>query len=315
MFTPLLSPATSTERVGDLCSRLFAAASIMLIAIPVWMSAADAPREQQNDREAARTSGSGPDRGVATPEWVAAGYLGVPYTHPSDVRIEGPGVAMTAHDVAWIGRPFKAPIYYGLRVTRWNEGGASGAMLDFTHSKAISERPQPLRLSGTRNGEPVPAQSTIGETFRHLEFSHGHNMLTLNGLWRPLGGLVPLAPYVGAGAGINIPHTEVALIGDAKRTYEYQYTGPTGQALAGLEVRLSGISLFIEYKFSFSWYAVPLFDHDGGWFPQDLWNQFRRWWTGSTPERGWLWTTLASHNVAFGAGARRPVGGRTVAVP
>lgn len=146
--------------------------------------------------------------------------------------------------------------------------------------------------------------------FKHLEFSHGHNMLTFNGLWR-LGSLAPrLSPYVGVGGGVSLPHTEVAMTGESHRTYEYQYAGPVAQALVGIEIRLppSGrapaSSLFFEYKFSFADYRVPLSRLDGDLLVTDLWRQAKLWWAGAPPPGGHLSTTLASHQVIGGLGVR-----------
>ena len=88
---------------------------------------------------------------------------------------------------------------------------------------------------------------------KKLEFSHGHNMLMLTGLVR-LPGIGPrLSPYAGLGGGVLLPHTEVELAqGNHPRTYEYNYAGPTGQALVGLEIRLSRMSFFVEYKFTYA---------------------------------------------------------------
>ena len=65
------------------------------------------------------TSGTGAGSAIAS-ETLAGGYLGITHTHSSDVSIENPGrTSMTARDIAWEGKPFKSPIYYGLRLVRW----------------------------------------------------------------------------------------------------------------------------------------------------------------------------------------------------
>ena len=70
------------------------------------------------------------------------------------------------------------------------------------------------------------------------------------------------------------------LKGEPARTYEYQYTGPTGQALVGLELRLRTGSVFLEYKFTIADYRAPHTYRDGSLFPIDMWTQFSRWWSG-----------------------------------
>ena len=232
-------------------------------------------------------------------------YGGAPYTYSSDVHTIRPnGTDFTLHDVDWYGKPFKSPIYYGVRVAKWSEHTPFGAMLDFTHSKAISNRKQEVRRSGKINNKPLSPSGKISETLRKLEFSHGHNMLTMNGLYRLPVKLGQISPYIGVGAGISIPHSEIRFKGDLKRTYEYQYTGPAFQALVGLEFQLPTMSIFLEYKFTFADYQAPLTFRDGAWVTQDLWAQFQDWRAGKAGEGGSLTTKLASHQLIGGFGMR-----------
>ncbi len=133
--------------------------------------------------------------------------------------------------------------------------------------------------------------------FKHLEFSHGHNMVTLNGMAR-LGAFIPFVrPYVGAGAGVSLPHTEIGFRSENGRTYEYQFAGFVAQGLAGIEVPLGRASVFIEYKFSYAPYDVPLSGTVNGWLlVTDLWRQMRAWIAGEKPPGGRLRTTLATHH-------------------
>jgi lipid A oxidase len=289
---------------------------IGVLALAMWVYAVmlgsppDAAVSQtKGEADAART-------GTGTPEMLVGGYGGVSFTHPSDVHFSKPGVTdLTAHGVNWDARPFKSPIYYGLRTIRWSGSSPFGAMIDFTHAKTISQPGQDVRFSGTRNGQPAPVTARIGSTFKHFEFSHGHNMLTLNGLAR----LFPISPvfqpYVGGGLGVALPHTEVQFADDAKRTYEYQYAGPVGQAVAGLEIRLPRVSLFIEYKFSVAKYDVPLSGRNNAqsFGYSDFFVQLAAWWRGEAPLFGYLKTILASHHLVGGVGVR--TGGVATAAP
>lgn len=238
-------------------------------------------------------------------EVIISAYTGVPYTYPSDVAVKAAGKHdFTAKQVEWIGEPFDNPIYYGVRVARWGQSMRSGWMIDFTHSKAIAERAQILDMDGTLNGEPVPQGKTVKDVFDKLEASHGHNMLTLNGLLRfaSFGSIVH--PYAGVGAGISLPHSEVHFRGEKKRTYEYQYAGPVAQGLVGVEFRFARTSYFLEYKFSFAPYDMPLSERNGSLLVFDLWAQFKNWWHGADPPGGRLTTTFASHQVVGGLGVR-----------
>ncbi|MFM9941094.1 MAG: outer membrane protein [Hyphomicrobiaceae bacterium] len=301
-----LAGAHPLDRVGSV---------LAMLALVLW---ANAVMFDTKEDEAARGGGSGRSPSstdlLDDPATVIAGYVGAPYTHPSDLKFTQAGATdLTVHGVNWDGRPFKSPIYYGLRATRWHgDGSRFGSMLDFTHSKAIAQPGQTVRVSGTRNGRTLPETGRIGDMFKHLEFSHGHNMLTVNGLMR-LGSLSSqVSPYIGGGFGANLPHTEIQFIGDAERTYEYQYTGPAGQVLAGVEVRLPRVTLFLEYKFTLSRQDAPLTgrDNKASFGYTDFFVQLAAWWRGEQPKHGTVRTWLASHQVIGGVGARivrRPV--------
>lgn len=228
-------------------------------------------------------------------------YLGAPYHYPSDFHLKKTGVTdLTIKDIPWYTNPFENPLYYGVRFQRWFEGGRLGTMLDFTHSKVYAPMKEGERtFEGTLDGKPAPASAKIGDYFNKLEWTHGHNMLTLNGLLR-LPSLGVISPYAGVGAGMSFPHSEIHLKTDEKRTYEYQYTGPCAQALFGLEFRLRTGSIFIEYKFTAADYWGPLTGRDGTWFPIDMWRQFSRWWSGEEPPNGWAGSKLVSHQVIGG---------------
>ncbi len=303
--TPVvLQPAQDRGHIGD---RL--AAALAAIVLSLWvchvMLAENANSDPAVAQQADASDAKDPSISRPQREYVIAGYGGAPYTHPSDVHFSKPGVTdLTARGVNWEGRPFKSPVYYGIRTSTWSRSSPFGAMLDFTHSKTISQREQEIDLSGTRNGQRMPDRAKVGDIFHHFEFSHGHNTLVLNGLVR-LADLAPhFGPYVGGGFGVALPHTEVEFKGDGTRTYEYQYVGPAAQAMIGIELRLPRVSLFVEYKFTIAHYEAPMTQRSGGWFPGDFLRQIQGYWRGEIPPGGFLSTTLASHQVAAGLGVR-----------
>jgi lipid A oxidase len=293
-----LPTSPTVDQVGCLL------AMIMLVA-KVGLTVA---QQQVVDKEAGvKSSGPTGSEATVTPtETMVAGYFGAPFTYPSTVHLVNPPATtiLTMENVGWDGKPFKSPIYYGVRVARWGGGNSTGMMVDFTHSKTISRPDEEVVVNGLINGAPAPGKAKIGALFKHLEFSHGHNMLTFNGLWRLIGFTPRVSAYVGAGGGIALPHTEVQMIGEPKRTYEYQYAGPVAQALVGIEIRLPSTSLFFEYKFSFADYVVPLSRLEGNLLFTDLWRQAQLWWKGEKPPGGHLATSLASHQVIGGVGVR-----------
>ena len=286
--------------------RLGAVAAVIALAAGAPAMLHDGPESGGAGARAERGAAASTGVAIRGAESFYGAYSGIPATHPSDVRFRnGPATDLTVHDVNWDGRPFKSPIYYGLRAIRWSGAGPVGAMLDFTHSKAISQREQQVRFSGTRNGKVATGTATVADTFRHLEFSHGHNMLTLNGVARVLRISPGLQPYLGGGLGVSLPHTEIQFADEPLRTYEYQYAGPVAQALGGLEIRLPKVSLFIEYKFTLARNEVPLSGRDSrGWGLGDFPTQLKAWFSGEKPEYGTATTILVSHQMIGGIGVR-----------
>ncbi len=198
--------------------------------------------------------------GTASAEWFASGYLGAASTQVSDVELSLPGgTNLTFNDVSWDDESFSGPIYYGLRTGYWFEGRPNwGIAVDFSHAKMMSDPNQMVQVSGTRQGTPVAGQERLGDTFDELSFSHGHNLLTLNGMyrWMELGRseqdfLSRLQPYVLAGLGVAYPHVEVVLAGND--TYEYQAAGIAAQAGGGLDLDITRwLSIFAEYRLSYA---------------------------------------------------------------
>lgn len=287
----------------DAVSAVAAIASVLVWASQSTMEQSPADPQSSIARDAgtpAAAALAGPAR-----ETLFAVYSGVPYTYPSDVAVKKDGVHdFTVKDVNWFTDPFHNPVYCGWRILRWGEAGRTGTMIDFTHSKEYAPKDQTAAFEGTLNGKPAPKQAKIEDVFKRLEASHGHNMLTLNGLFRlPSWGL-SLYPYVGLGAGVTLPHSEVHVEGEPSRTYEYQFAGPVVQAIAGVEFRLPRMSYFAEYKFTLANYEMPLTGHDGGWLPLDLWRQLQNWRTGTEPPGGRLTTRFTSHQAIAGLGFR-----------
>lgn len=302
-------------------NRATAAAAIGLLL--VWAAAGHFESRRLDAAAAAATAAKAAGRSHAAseaPEMLIGAYGGKHFNYDSDVRFRrfgtGPLRDFTVRDVEWEGQSFKHPLYYGVRVARWAHGGEGpgrfGGMVDFIHSKAIAQMAQELRMEGRLDGKPVPEKARIGDLFSKLEFSHGHNMLLFTGLMR-LSSLMPgVSPYVGLGAGLSFPHTEIHLNkNDPTRTYEYQFTGPAVQGLAGIEFRLARVSVFLEYKFTFANYSAPLTGREGTYFPQDIYLQVSRWLSGQSPPGGYADTRLSSHQLVGGVGVR--LGGQAVA--
>lgn len=136
--------------------------------------------------------------------------------------------------IGWQGKSFQAPPYYGLRGTWWRNEN-SGFALEFTHAKVYA---------------PAGERATLN--FNRLEFTDGHNLITVNYMRRWQNRWNALTPYVGAGVGIALPHVDVTSAGGQK-TYGYQLTGAAARAIAGVSYSINDRwDLFGEYQFTIS---------------------------------------------------------------
>ena len=248
----LSSPFTRISQTRPKHAHADKAAAILCMAILVVTAAIPDAREAE---DAARAATSAAATATAAPgaETTYGFYFGAPYHYPSDFHLQKAGhTDLTIKNVEWYTHPFEHPLYYGARIQRWLIGGRFGTMIDFTHSKAYAPMHELNDMEGTIEGKPVkdfsepekPGQLMPWQFFDKLEWTHGHNMLTLNGLMR-FANFRGISAYAGAGAGISLPHSEIHLRSDPARTYEYQYTGPVAQALVGLEFRLKSGSVFV----------------------------------------------------------------------
>jgi hypothetical protein len=203
---------------------------------------------------------------IAEAQFAVGGYLGKSSTFDCDVGLQRPGgTDLTFHDVGWYDESWVNPKYYGFRFSYWNRSAPRwGFVLDFTHAKIYAELDATVRVTGARRGETVDGSQALGDTFSELAMSHGHNTVTINGMYRwvrdnPSGGNHRLTPYVAFGIGVAIPHVEVQT-GESV-THEYQFAGPTAQGLGGLDVRIwKGLSVFAEYRLNYARLSTDLTD-------------------------------------------------------
>lgn len=166
-------------------------------------------------------------------DFTLSAYGGIQGAPHSEVSVSD-GTDFTA---GWEGQSFETPVYFGARGIWWGVIESEpdfGLSLDYSHAKVYAD------------------EETIAGTpgWTHFEFTDGLNLLTLNALYR-----VPfdngITPYVGAGAGINVPHVEVTR--PSGTTSEYQLGGATLQAQLGVDYRITDQwSVFAEYKVNYS---------------------------------------------------------------
>lgn len=144
----------------------------------------------------------------------------------------------TSFNAGWEGQSFEMPLYIGARGIWWGAVDSMpdlGFSLDYTHAKVYADDATMARTPG----------------WTHFEFTDGLNLVTLNALYRFPIAETGFTPYLGAGAGLNIPHVEVSR--PTGITSEYQIGGATLQAQAGIDYRINEQwSVFAEYKGNYS---------------------------------------------------------------
>lgn len=168
-------------------------------------------------------------------------FGGANWAAHSDITISKGGATDTAF-IAWDGKSFVMPPYWGTRATYWLDSGASwGFSLDYAHTKIYGDLTDP---------------EIIGK-YTVLEFSDGLNSVSLNGLYRHPFENSDLEIYGGAGVGIVVPHVEITSTGlaniGATTTFEYQVAGTTAHIFAGLSYQLAdNWKIFGEAKIGYS---------------------------------------------------------------
>jgi lipid A oxidase len=183
-------------------------------------------------------------------------YGGLNESHDSQGVLSDGVVEQTA-DVSWDGISFTPPIYYGARLTYWFDTLPDwGFGLDYTHAKVYAD------LDG----------AGVAGNYDRLEFTDGLNLVTAN-LFFKKDFTEAFRGYVGAGAGLSIPHVEVdtragTVVGETS-TFEYQLTGPAFQGIVGASYEVfDNLRVFGEYKLSYSVNEARL--DGGGTFSTDI---------------------------------------------
>ena len=308
-------------RLLDAAAGLAGMAAVIASSLPGIMQQAG-----NVDQPAAASAGRAEPAPTAAPrfldrEVVASFYISQPFYYRSDVHMQrNDGTDIKLKRMGWDGDAIMPPIDGGVRSMHWY--GSSGFMIDFLHNKAVARLGkgahgrkikngiiEEVETEGTLKGQPAPAKLKLTDLFDRFEFTHGHNVLLFNGILR-FSGLSPkVRPYVGAGAGVAVPHVEVWFKDEKleNRTNEYQYAGPAAQAFAGVEFRVGRLSYYIEYKFSWASITGALTGNES-WknfnLPGDLLRQLTAWWKGEKSAYGGFSTTLTAHQIAGGVGYR-----------
>lgn len=144
--------------------------------------------------------------------------------------------------IAWEGKSFSPPPYYGVKAAYWRYSGW-GYGVELTHAKAYASDADRAALG-----------------LDTLEFTDGHNIITANihRRWEDLWWNGRLTPFVTAGLGVAVPHVDIQPTGEA-HTFGYQMTGPAARLGVGVSMDLTErMSAYTEYQFTYSDNKVEL---------------------------------------------------------
>jgi hypothetical protein len=182
--------------------------------------------------------------------WVVAAYLGYTYTHPSSLTIsqEGLGTKVTFREVRFEGRPFRTPLYYGVRGGRFLKSRLwLGFEAEFIHLKVFADTGQQVRARGIESGRAIDGPIRLNRIVQRYSISHGVNLLLFNlVVRRHLRRFLVCGRF---GLGPTFPHTETTILGRSQEQYELGRAG--FQAAAGAEFPLrGGLHFLSEYKFT-----------------------------------------------------------------
>ncbi|RMG59427.1 MAG: hypothetical protein D6713_05510 [Deltaproteobacteria bacterium] len=200
--------------------------------------------------------------------WVSL-YGGLAHTPSSKVTVTEPdGTDLTLHSVTWRDESFQSPPYYGMRIIIWiSRHSPWGIGIDFTHAKIMADLNRSTRVTGVRAGGTVNIEEPVSNTFKNLAFTHGYNFLTVNAFYRLRNDFLPpyrkgnLIPYIGGGAGITVPHSEIET--STGSVNDYQFGGLAFQALIGVGIVL-GQHFLLQPEYKFSWGNISSDLDNGG---------------------------------------------------
>ncbi|WP_306114827.1 MULTISPECIES: outer membrane protein [unclassified Roseovarius] len=164
-------------------------------------------------------------------------YVGVQSVQGGSGSGTFPGGAPVNRSFNWEGRPLENPYYYGGRAMWWTQKNL-GFGIEGTHTKAYASDADLVAIGASS-----------------FELSDGHNIITANIMkrWPGAFGNQSFTPYVGAGAGVAIPHVDVTVNGASNRTFGYETTGPALRGIAGIKYDINERwALFSEYQFTWS---------------------------------------------------------------
>ncbi len=201
----------------------------------------------------------------ASAQWVASVYLGASHTQPAALTISQPALntAVQFSDIAFAGRSFSPPLYYGYTVAHfWRERfGIEGELI---HLKVYGQMERPATVEGAVQGAPASGRIVPATIVAQFDITHGVNPIVANFVLRQgsgpgRDGRRRAYLLVRAGAGITVPHHENTVSG--VHSEYYQPGRPVIQTGAGGELRLwRGLYASAQYKFTWTRQRVDVAD-------------------------------------------------------
>ncbi|RKF14033.1 porin family protein [Roseovarius spongiae] len=164
-------------------------------------------------------------------------YMGVQSVDNSSASGTMPGGAPFSRNIKWDANPLDNPFYYGARATWWTDRNI-GFGLEGTHAKAYAS---------------AADRGALG--FDRLELSNGHNIFTANVMkrWPDAFAGRHFTPYLGAGLGVAVPHSDIKVTGATNRTFGFEATGIAARGIAGMKYDINeNWALFGEYQITWS---------------------------------------------------------------
>jgi hypothetical protein len=187
-------------------------------------------------------------------------YFGASQTQPSDLHVTqtARGNDATFHRVAWHGYAFRAPMYYGVRLTYAPANHPQTQIaLDYTHFKIYADTTQSVGQSGRWHGAAFTEAAALDQHVQSFEITHGVNLLGIAVLQRVSGSSEDAGAYVGGGPVIYLPHSENRVDG-LPGGDGYRFGGGGFEVLGGIRGCINAQPFYAEVKYSHGVPSVPI---------------------------------------------------------
>lgn len=187
-------------------------------------------------------------------QWFLGMGSGTSQTASSTIHLEQDNQSTNAdiHGVRWGLAPFVGAPYFHCRVGFWSGAHPNfGAMIDYTHNKAVAATGRTVTYNGQWQGKPLdavtePLENRVG-VFR---LTNGVNIWSINLMYR-----VPVnrqwRPYIGAGPSLYYVWARTEVNG-RERYSGYRRAGFGWEGRVGVAYQFaSGYDFFLDGKYTY----------------------------------------------------------------